>query len=118
MREKLLGHESRARPEGLPSGRAGICVGLALQFLIALAVIAAALGNPFHAAVGVGRFVGVVLIDAGVHARLAGVFLGVFRIHGGRENGVSGRRRRRRGFLLRLGLGLFSRCWRGSRGSG
>src|SRR4051794_28526795 len=52
----------------------------ALQPLIAFAVIAAALLDPLHAAVAICGLVGVVLIDAGVHASLARAFLGVFRI--------------------------------------
>src|SRR3954463_5835246 len=44
---------------------------LALQLLGALAVIAAALLDPFQAAIGVTGLVGVVLIDAGVHPALA-----------------------------------------------
>src|SRR6185437_16656120 len=51
-----------------------------LQVLVALGVVAAALLDPLHAAIAVGRLVGVVLVDAGVHASLAGGLLGVFRI--------------------------------------
>src|SRR5258705_9995016 len=79
----------------------------ALQLLGALAVIAAALLDPLQAAIGVGSLVGVVLIDAGVHPRLAGAFLGIFRIDGGREHrraGWRGWRRGGSGFLLRLGF--------------
>src|SRR6202011_970509 len=79
----------------------------ALELLVAFAVIAAALFDPFQAAIGVGGLVGVVLIDAGVHPRLAGRFLGVFRIDRGREHRRQRRQcrrggSRRRGFLLRL----------------
>src|SRR6202011_2031140 len=90
----------------------------ALELLVAFAVIAAALLDPFQAAIGVGGLVGVVLIDAGVHPRLAGGLLGIFRIHGRREHRGAGRRcggRRGGGFLLRLG-GRFFRCRR--RGGG
>src|ERR1700730_7049117 len=71
----------------------------ALQLLGTLAVIAAALLDPLQAAIGVSGLVGVVLIDAGVHPGLARGFLGVFRIHRGREYGRTGggRPRPRRG---------------------
>src|SRR4051812_19882821 len=71
----------RARHPAVESrcGRASGSGG-ALQLLGAFAVVAAALLDPLHAAIGVGRLVGVVLVDAGVHPRLAGRLLGVFRI--------------------------------------
>src|SRR6516165_11362389 len=78
--------------------------GRTLQPLVTLRVIAAALLNPLQAAVGVGRLVGVVLVDAGVHARLAGRLLGVFRIDCVREDRISDRqygRSRGCSFLLR-----------------
>src|SRR5262245_19709724 len=85
--------------------------GRTLQMLVAFAVVAAALLNPLHAAVAVTGLVGVVLVDAGVHAGLAGGLLAVFRIDGIRKDGVAdgsrcrgsrrgssrSRRRRRRG---------------------
>src|SRR3954463_6136597 len=65
---------------------------LALQLLAALAVIAAAFLDPLQSAIAVTGFVGVVLVDAGVHSRLACGFLGVLRIDSRREYGGSGRR--------------------------
>src|SRR5665213_128134 len=59
--------------------------GGALQPLVAFAVIAATLLDPLHAAIAIAGLVGVVLIDAGMHAALASGFLGIFRIDGGRE---------------------------------
>src|SRR4051794_41710949 len=59
---------------------------LPLDALVAFAVIAAALFDPLHAAVRVGSFVLVVLIEAGVHPRLAGRFRRVLWRHGGREH--------------------------------
>src|SRR3954462_14339542 len=56
----------------IASGRVAIRNSLALQPLVALAVIATALGDPFHAAIRVVGFVGIVLIDAGVHPGFAG----------------------------------------------
>ena len=53
---------------------------LALQALIAFRIITAAFLDPLHAAVGIVGFVGVILIEAGVHAALAGAFTGIFRI--------------------------------------
>ena len=58
----------------------------ALQLLGAFAAVAAALLDPLQAASGVGGLVGVVLVDAGVHPRLAGGLLGIFRIDGGRKH--------------------------------
>src|SRR5262249_40413390 len=58
--------------------------GRALQLLGAFAVIAAALLDPFQATIAIGRLVGVVLVDAGVHACLAFALLGIFRIDRGR----------------------------------
>src|SRR5436190_3307062 len=88
----------------------------ALQLLGAFAVIAAALLDPLQAAIAVGGLVGVVLIDAGMHARLAGGLLGVFRIHRRRiDRGPGwGRRYRGCGFLL----GFLGRGCRGCSGRG
>src|SRR6187551_951007 len=61
---------------------------LAFQVLVALAVIAAAFLDPFKAAVAVRCFVGIVLIEASVHARLACGFLRIFRRDGVGENNV------------------------------
>src|SRR5262249_53609953 len=86
------------------------CLRRALQALGAFAVIAAALLDPLQPAIGIAGLVGVVLIDASVHARLAFAFLGVFWIDLARENrrtGGGGPRRRRR-----LLLGRFLRCSR------
>src|ERR1700761_1936227 len=74
---------------------------LALQVLVALAVIAATLLDPLHAAITVCGLVGVVLIEAAVHPGLARAFLRVFRADGHRENRVTHRHRRGGG---RLGL--------------
>src|SRR4051812_13882147 len=41
---------------------------LALQSLVALTVIPAALCNPVQATIGIARFVGAVLIEAGMHS--------------------------------------------------
>src|SRR5262245_21625271 len=68
------------------------CLRRALQSLDAFAVIAAALLDPFHATIGIGGLVGVVLIDAGVHARLAFGLLGIFLIDRGRVHRRTGRR--------------------------
>src|SRR6185312_1853541 len=68
------------------------------------------------AAIGVGRLVGIVLVDAGVQARLAGSFLGVFRIDRVWKDRIARRHRRggrRRGFFLR---GRGGRCRRGRGG--
>jgi hypothetical protein len=46
--------------------------------LVAGTVIAPALFDPFHAPIAVGRLVGIVLIDTGVHARLTGRFRSVY----------------------------------------
>src|ERR1700748_2998262 len=60
--------------------------GCALQALVAFGVVAAALLDPLHAAIAVAGLVGIVLIDAGVHARLAGALLGIFRVDRVRED--------------------------------
>src|ERR1700716_82011 len=67
--------------------------GRALQLLGALAVIAAALLDPFQPAIGITGLVGVVLVDAGVHAGFAGGFLGIFRVDGVGEYRVAHRSR-------------------------
>src|ERR1700674_5529478 len=92
---------------------------LALQLLVALAVIAAALLDPLHAAIAVGGLVGVVLIDTGMHPGLAGGLLGIFRIDGGWEHGGPRRRWGGCGRRLRRGsrLGLH-RLRRGNRRGG
>jgi hypothetical protein len=54
----------------------------AFQMLVAFAPIAAFL-DPFQAAIGVGRFVGLILIRTGFEARLVGLFVGM----GGRNCG-------------------------------
>src|SRR6266704_625135 len=79
------------RPVAISSGRTARKA-LALQLLGAFTVIAAALLDPLQAAIGVGGLVGVVLVDAGVHPRLAGAFLGIFRINGGGIHCRPGRR--------------------------
>src|SRR5258708_17777566 len=101
--------------------------------LVALAVIAAALLDPFQAGVAVIRLVGVVLVETGMHPLLSSRFARVLRIDGIREHRVAAREcRRLRGFC-RLGgsldlrfcgfrrLGLFwsrsSRCRTSSRRS-
>src|ERR1700760_4170187 len=75
------GHNNDVMPVSIKSGPSGWL--RALQLLVAFAVIAAALHDPFHAAIAVGFLVGLVLVNAGMHAGLAGGFTGVFRIHGG-----------------------------------
>src|SRR5579872_380646 len=81
------------------------------EALVAFAVVAAALLDPFQAAIGICRLVGIVLIEAAVHARLASAFLGVFLINRQREDrGPAGQRRCGGGRgCLRLGLGLLRR---------
>src|SRR4029077_10859619 len=85
----------------------------ALQSLVAFAVIAAALLDPLHAAIAIGRLVGVVLVDAGMHARLAGGFLRVFRIDRRREYRRTSGRGRRGCFPFRFLRG--GRCRRSGR---
>src|SRR5215469_16581504 len=63
----------------------------AFQLLVAFAVIAAAFLDPFQTAVGISRLVGVVLIEASVHAGLSRRLARIFRGHGRWEHGVSGR---------------------------
>src|SRR5437764_12423152 len=76
------------------------------QALGAFAVVAAALLDPFQAAIAVAGLVGIVLVDASMHPGPAGALLGVFRIDRRREYGIAGRCRRRcRGGFLRSFLG-------------
>src|SRR5262245_59334312 len=63
----------------------------AFELLVALAVVAAAFLDPFQTAVGVGRLVGVVLIEASVHPGLSRRLARIFRGHGRWEHGISGR---------------------------
>ena len=56
---------------GLFPGRA-FQLGLALEEPVALAVIATALLDPFEPAIFAANFIGLVLIETSVHARLAG----------------------------------------------
>src|SRR5215510_6281581 len=60
-----------------------------LQALVALAVVAAALLDPGQPAIAVARLVGVVLVEAGVHARLAGRLGRIFRGDGAREHRIA-----------------------------
>ena len=57
--------------------------------LVALAVVAAALLDPFQAAIAVAGLVGFVLIEAGQHAGLAGGILGIFGIDRAWEHGIA-----------------------------
>src|SRR5207244_1554764 len=85
-RERLKGGEAgRNMAAGMvvaaeTSGRArvGCWSGRALQLLGAFAVIAAAFLYPLQAAIAVAGLVGIVLVHACVHARLAGGLLGIF----------------------------------------
>ena len=60
------------RPGPIRPGPAAAGLRRSLQVLGALGPVAAALLDPFQAAIGVGRLVGIVLVDAGVQASLAG----------------------------------------------
>src|ERR1700733_2498685 len=62
----------------------------ALQLRVALAVMAAALLDPFQAAIAGTGLVGVVLVETGFAARLAGGILRVFWIDHAGEYGVAG----------------------------
>src|SRR5436190_7698976 len=99
--------KNETRPARTPAARSSPgCLRGALQFLGAFAVIAAALLDPLHATIGIGGLVGVVLVDAGVHACLAFALLGIFRIDRAREHRGTGRRCGRR---CRFLLGLLGR---------
>src|SRR5262249_40102504 len=87
----------------------------ALQPLVAFAVIAAALLDPLQPAIAVGCLVGIVLVEAGVHAGLARRLLGIFGTDRARIDGIAGRDRCRCGRRRRLGSGRGSRRWRGRR---
>ena len=52
------------------------------QLFVTLAVIATALLDPFQAAIRIGAFIGIVLVEAGVHTSFAGGFVRVLRGHG------------------------------------
>jgi hypothetical protein len=54
-------------------------LGSALKALIALAVVAAALHNPLQAAICVRGLVGIVLIEARIHARPSGLLARILR---------------------------------------
>src|SRR5438270_2585165 len=60
----------------------------ALQHLGALAVIAAALLQPFQPAIGVADFIGLVLIEAGFSPRPSRLLLGIFGIDSAREDRI------------------------------
>ena len=62
----------------------------ALQVLVALAVIPTALHDPLQSAIAVARFVGIVLVEAGMHAGLAGTFAGILWRDRIGEHGVAG----------------------------
>src|SRR5262249_3726872 len=61
-----------------------------LRLLDALAVVAAAALQPFQAAIGIGRFVGLVLIEAGFAPDAAGFLVRIFGIEDRRENHIRG----------------------------
>src|SRR2546423_7064975 len=69
------------------------------QLFVTLAVVTTALLDPFQATIGVGAFVGIVLVKAGVHAGFAGGFVRVLRRHGRWEDRIprNSRRSGRRG---------------------
>src|SRR5690606_36893761 len=78
----------------------------ALQLGIAKAVETAALLDPLQATQRIGILVGVVLLEAGVHAGLAGGLVGIFLGDRRREFHASwrlGRRCRRLAVIFRLG---------------
>src|SRR6516164_1985279 len=62
----------------------------AFQLLVALAVIATAFLDPFQTAVAIGGLVGVVLIEASVHAGLSRRLARIFWGDGRWEHGISG----------------------------
>src|SRR6185312_10764385 len=65
-------------PKKTPARCRGLCLGVswsALELLVALAVIAASLLDPFQAAVAIAGLIGVVLIETGVHPSLPGALL-------------------------------------------
>ena len=71
---------------------------LALQALIAFAVVAATFLDPLQTAIGVSDLVGIVLIEAGVHPSLTFTLFGIFRRDGGGKQGIAdGGRGYRRG---------------------
>src|SRR5262245_21578096 len=67
---------AQARHKHTGDGRAGMGR-LALQSLVALAVVAATFLDPGKAAIGSSRLIGPVLVKTRVHPRLAGLLLGV-----------------------------------------
>src|ERR1700720_4075802 len=96
----------------------------ALQPLVALAVVAAALLNPVETAIAVAGLVLVVLIEARMHPRLAAGLGGILGRHGGWKYRLTGSGRsgglcgRRGGFWRRGRLGGGWSCRRGGRWSG
>src|ERR1700679_3995374 len=89
---------------GRTSGGRSATRSSALQLLVALAVIAAALHDPFQAAIAVAGLVGVVLVEAGFAPRFAGGVLRVFGIDGAGKYGAAGCDR------CRCGRGSWRRC--------
>src|SRR5262249_5186595 len=63
----------------------------AFGLLVRLVVVPPAFLDPFKTAVGIGRLVGVVLIEASVHPGLSRRLARIFRGHGCWEHGISGR---------------------------
>src|SRR6516164_1161336 len=82
------------------------------QLFVTLAVIATALLDPFQSAIRIGGFIGIVLVEAGVHAGFAGGFVRVLRRHGRWEDRVprSSRRRGRGGRSCRRSCRCRSGC--------
>jgi hypothetical protein len=62
---------------------------LTFQLLVAFAVIATALLDPLQTAIGIGRLVSIVLIEARVHPCFASGFVRVLWRHGRREDCVT-----------------------------
>src|ERR1700756_2028787 len=81
QQDVLLGADASNRKRPRPSRPGpGSRSSRPFEALVAFAVIAAALLDPLQAAIGARGLVGVVLIEAGVHACLSGALLGVFLI--------------------------------------
>src|SRR5262249_43687303 len=64
--------------------------GLALELLVAFAVVTAAFLDPLQTAIRVGRLVGFVLVETGMHPCFAGGFFRVLRRHGIRKHWCPG----------------------------
>jgi hypothetical protein len=85
---KEAGHRASQLTFQLLVAFAVVATALTFQLLVAFAVVATALLDPLQTAIGIGRLVGIVLIEASVHPCFASGFVRILWRHGRWEDCV------------------------------